>query len=160
MTEPVQPEPVQPQPAIDTQWRPEGPSGPRASFFRRLGAFLIDALILGIPIGILAAIVNSNAFVIVWIAVVFAYFGYFEGSQSGQTVGKRALGIRVLDFSAGGAIGFGRGVLRTLGRLVSQFLCYLGYLWMLWDREKQCWHDKIANTVVVPTQYYPVDNWP
>ena len=32
----------------------------------------------------------------------------------------------------------------------------LGYLWMLWDREKQCWQDKIATTVVVPVQYYPV----
>jgi uncharacterized RDD family membrane protein YckC len=153
-------EPIQPQPAVDTQWRPAGPSGPRASFWRRLGAILIDGLIIGIPIAVLAAIVDNDAVAIVWIAVVFGYLAYFEGSPSGQTVGKRALGIRVIDFSAGGPIGFGRAALRTLGRILSQFICYLGYLWMLWDREKQTWHDKIANTVVVPTQYYPVDRWP
>ena len=28
----------------------------------------------------------------------------------------------------------------------------LGYLWMLWDSEKQCWHDKAANDVVIPTR--------
>ena len=27
---------------------------------------------------------------------------------------------------------------------------------MLWDREKQCWHDKFANDAVVPTSAYPV----
>jgi uncharacterized RDD family membrane protein YckC len=153
-------EPVQPPPPIDTQWRPAGPSGPRASFFRRLGAFLIDAVIVGIPIGILVGITQNDAFAPLWLVVSFVYFAYFEGSQSGQTVGKRALEIRVIDFAAGGTIGFGRAALRTLGRILSQFICYLGYLWMLWDREKQTWHDKIANSVVVPTHYYPVDRWP
>jgi uncharacterized RDD family membrane protein YckC len=153
-------EPVQPQPPIDTQWKPEGPSGPRASFFRRLGAFLIDGVIVGIPIGVIVAVTQNDTFGILWLAVSLVYFAYFEGSQSGQTVGKRVLGIRVLDFAGGGPIGFGRAALRTVGRILSQFICYLGYLWMLWDREKQTWHDKIANTVVVPTQYYPVDQWP
>jgi uncharacterized RDD family membrane protein YckC len=153
-------EPVQPQPAVDTQWRPEGPSGPRASFGRRLGAFLLDSLIIGIPIGILAAIVRTDVFWILYLAVIFLYFAYFEGSPSGQTIGKRILGIRVIDFGQGGSLGFGRAALRTVGRFVSQLLCYLGYLWMLWDREKQTWHDKIATSVVVPTQYYPVDRWP
>ena len=32
----------------------------------------------------------------------------------------------------------------------------IGYLWMLWDKEKQCWHDKAANDVVVPVSAYPV----
>jgi hypothetical protein len=31
---------------------------------------------------------------------------------------------------------------------------------MLWDDEKQTWHDKIASTVVVPTDQYPVESWP
>ena len=45
-------------------------------------------------------------------------------------------------------------------RIVSGFVCLLGYLWMLWDRERQTWHDKVANTVVVPTSAYPVAAWP
>jgi uncharacterized RDD family membrane protein YckC len=33
---------------------------------------------------------------------------------------------------------------------------YLGYFWMLWDREAQTWHDKLASTVVVPISAYPL----
>ena len=65
-------------------------------------------------------------------------------------------GIRVVDFNTGGPIGYSHGFLRTLGKILSGIPCDLGYLWMLWDREKQCWQDKIATTVVVPVQYYPV----
>jgi uncharacterized RDD family membrane protein YckC len=34
----------------------------------------------------------------------------------------------------------------------------IGYLWMLYDPEKQTWHDKVAGTFVVPTSAYPVAN--
>jgi uncharacterized RDD family membrane protein YckC len=43
---------------------------------------------------------------------------------------------------------------------LSGIVCLLGYLWMLWDKEKQTWHDKLATTVVVPTSAYPVESWP
>ena len=76
------------------------------------------------------------------------YFGLMEGG-SGQTVGKKALAIRVVDKRTGGSIGTGRGIGRYFARILSQFLCYLGYLWMLWDPEKQCWHDKLVNDYVV-----------
>jgi len=39
---------------------------------------------------------------------------------------------------------------------VSWVVFLLGYLWMLWDSEKQCWHDKFAGDVVVPVSAYPV----
>lgn len=139
---------------------PSGPSGPRASFGRRLVALLVDSVLLGIVVGLVAVIVSDDVAGLVYLGLGIAYFGYFEGSPSGQTVGKRALGIRVIDFREGGPIGFGRGVLRFVGRIVSSIVCYLGYFWMLWDKEKQCWHDKIATTVVVPVAYYPVDKWP
>ena len=55
------------------------------------------------------------------------------------------------------SLGYGRAFLRLIGRYISGFVCYLGYLWMLWDKEKQCWHDKMANDVVVPVSAYPVE---
>ena len=137
-----------------------GPSGPRASFWRRLGAVLIDFILLGIIGGVLAAIVGQNAANAINLVIGLAYFAYFEGSTSGQTVGKKALGIRVIDFRSGGPIGFGRGIIRYIGRIISSIPCLLGYLWMLWDGEKQTWHDKIATTVVVPESDYPVESWP
>lgn len=137
-----------------------GPSGPRASFGRRLVALLIDVLLIALVYGIAFAAIGETGSSLILLAVWLAYFTFFEGSPSGQTIGKRVLGIRVIDFRAGGPIGFARGLGRTAARLLSGFVCYLGYFWMLWDREKQCWHDKLATTVVVPVAYYPVENWP
>jgi uncharacterized RDD family membrane protein YckC len=45
---------------------------------------------------------------------------------------------------------------RYFGRILSGIACFLGYLWMLWDPEKQTWHDKLTNTVVVPVAAYPI----
>ena len=56
--------------------------------------------------------------------------------------------MRSLD--GGGPIGYTRGFLRYIGRILSTIPFLLGYFWMLWDPQKQTWHDKIANSVVVP----------
>ena len=137
-----------------------GPSGPRASFGLRLVAALIDGAVIGVAELILAAIINPQVGYGVGLLGGLLYAGYLEGSPSGQTIGKKVMGIRVVDFNSGGPIGFGRGVVRYLGKIVSSIPCGLGYLWMLWDKEKQCWHDKIATTVVVPVAQYPVAKWP
>ncbi len=88
--------------------------------------------------------------VLLALAVVAAiiYYAKLEGG-SGQTLGKRALGIRVVDSRTGGSIGTGRGVGRYFARILSGLVCFLGYLWMLWDPEKQTWHDKMVNSYVV-----------
>jgi uncharacterized RDD family membrane protein YckC len=137
-----------------------GPSGPRASFGRRLVASLVDGILVSVAYWIGFAIGGRPLASIVGVIVSLAYFSYFEGSQSGQTIGKKALGIRVIDFAAGGALGFGRGFIRWISRILSTIPCFLGYFWMLWDKEKQTWHDKIATSVVVPESSYPVAKWP
>jgi uncharacterized RDD family membrane protein YckC len=146
----VQP-PQAPPPAA---WQPQGPSGPRASFGARLVAFLIDWLILIVVVGILYLISKRLGEIgfLIWLA----YMTVFEGRSAGQTPGKMAVGIRVIDFRTGSSIGYPRAFLRTICRILSAIVCYLGYLWMLWDREKQTWHDKLSTSVVVPVEYYPV----
>jgi uncharacterized RDD family membrane protein YckC len=134
---------------------PPNPSGPRASFGRRLVAALIDGIIIGIVYGVLAAIFGSSGNFL-GLLVSLVYFTAFEGSTAGQTLGKRALGIRVIDFDRGGPIGYGRAFIRWIGRIVSSVAVFIGYLWMLWDKERQTWHDKFANAVVVPVSDYPV----
>lgn len=137
-----------------------GPSGPRASFGIRFVAALVDGILLGIVGVILRGILGFILGNAVGLAVGLGYYAYFEGSASGQTVGKKALNIRVIDFANGGPIDPGRALIRYLGRIASTIPCLLGYFWMLWDPQKQTWHDKIANTVVVPTSDYPVAAWP
>ena len=140
----------------------DGPSGPRASFGLRFVAALIDGILVAIVVQVISAILGLEFAGMQALQIVagLAYYGYLEGSPSGQTLGKRAVNIRVIDFSTGGAIGPGRAVLRFVCRYISAIPCLLGYFWMLWDKEKQTWHDKLSNSVVVPTSAYPVDAWP
>jgi uncharacterized RDD family membrane protein YckC len=142
-----------------------GPSGPRAGFWRRFGAALLDGIILGVVSSIIAAILggrSANGFNATYQGVNLllgvVYFSYLEGGASGQTIGKRAAGIRVIDFGGGGPIGAGRALGRYFARFLSALPLGLGYFWMLWDREKQTWHDKLTTSVVVPTDAYPVEN--
>lgn len=134
--------------------------GPRASFGVRFLAALVDGVMLGVIGGILSAIFGRALGSALQLALGLAYYAYLEGSPSGQTVGKKLLNIRVIDFNGGGPIGPGRALLRYVGRIISAIPCGLGYFWMLWDANKQTWHDKIAATVVVPTSDYPVTAWP
>jgi uncharacterized RDD family membrane protein YckC len=133
-------------------------SGPRANFGERLVAVLIDGVglfIINLVLGLIGTPGRGLG-----ILVNLGYFTYFEGSPSGQTFGKRVMNIRVIDQTTGGSIGYGRAAIRWLMRIVSTIPCLLGYFWMLWDKEKQTWHDKVAQSYVVPTSAYPVDKWP
>jgi uncharacterized RDD family membrane protein YckC len=139
--------------------------GPRARFGQRFLAFLIDVVLLGFVNGVLRHRVgvsygvtpNAPSFLDL---LPIAYWIAFEGSPSGQTVGKRIIGIRIVDFDTGGPIGYGRAAIRYVARAVSLAVVLLGCLWMLWDRQSQTWHDKLVNSVVVPVDVYPVVSWP
>lgn len=79
---------------------------------------------------------------------------YWIGSWAvfSATPGKMLLGQRIVHAQTGEPIGIGASVLRYVGTIVSSLPLYLGYLWIIWDSEKQGWHDKIANTRVVRTR--------
>jgi uncharacterized RDD family membrane protein YckC len=121
----------------------------RSGFWRRFAAALIDGILLGIVSGILQAMFGRDAGSGIGLIISLAYFTYFHGS-TGATPGDSALSIRVVDKDGGGSIGYGRAFIRWLVSLVSGAVLLLGYLWMLWDGEKQTWHDKAANSVVIP----------
>lgn len=137
-----------------------GSTAGRANFGARLLASFIDGLVVVAAPIILIAIGEAGrhrgvvAFgVFLYFLSAVAYFVYFEGGPDGQTLGKRAMGIRVVDFNTGGSIGYGRACIRLVGRYISSSFFYLGYLWMLWDEQSQCWHDKMANDVVVVASF-------
>jgi uncharacterized RDD family membrane protein YckC len=145
-----------------------------AGFWRRLGAFLLDAVILsaltspllawhGMPhfwdISIawylfpLVAISNflSTVLTIAYYVVFWAWHG--------QTPGKMIMSVRVIR-TDGTGLSLGYSLLRYVGYIISGFFFGLGFLWIAFDARKQGWHDKIAATYVVkvppPTLTQPV----
>lgn len=128
--------------------------GPRAGFWQRFGAALVDGFIVGLASGILEALLKTTGYFIALVLGI-AYYVSFEGGPRGAALGKQLLAIRVIDAQTGQPIGYGRALVRYLGKIVSTVCLLLGYLWMLWDPERQCWHDKFAGDVVVPVGAYP-----
>ena len=76
----------------------------------------------------------------------------FKMGRTGQSVGKKAIGLYLLDDKTGQPIGAGMCFLRELVQGLVNQIVYLGWLWMLWDADKQTLGDKSvhSNVVVLP----------
>ena len=82
-----------------------------------------------------------------YVLVAVAYFTYFFGN--GQTPGMMAMKIKLIGIDGTYPIGYGKGFLRLIGMIISSLPFNLGFIWILIDKNKQGWHDKIAGTYVV-----------
>ena len=76
----------------------------------------------------------------------------FKMGRTGQSVGKKVIGLYLLDDKTGQPIGAGMCFLRELVQSLVNQIVYLGWLWMLWDADKQTLGDKSvhSNVVVLP----------
>lgn len=127
----------------------------RAGFGERFVAWLIDAILVGVVNFVFYTLFSTPGQALSTI-VDFAYFGFFEGGPAGQTVGKRVMNIRVIRADGSNVeLGWGTALVRNLCRILSAIPCFLGFFWMLWDKDRMTWHDKLTQTVVVPTAVYP-----
>ena len=128
--------------------------GEKAGFWIRAGAYIIDAIILGIIGNIIGSILridptSTNGINLILGLVYFMYF--WSTSGHGQTLGMRVLNLRVVKTS-GAELTYTDAVIRYVGLILS-FICLLiGVIWVAFDPEKQGWHDKIAGTYVVRTK--------
>ncbi len=66
----------------------------------------------------------------------------------GKTLGKWFLGLRVVT-TEGAPLGLGKAFLRYIGYMISIIPLSFGLLWVVYDPQKQGWHDKIAATYVI-----------
>ena len=70
--------------------------------------------------------------------------------RTGQSWGKQVLKLRLVRMADGQPMGGGMAFLRDLLHILDALLCYLGFLWPIWDARRQClFSDKIMNTVVL-----------
>ena len=99
--------------------------------------------------GLLAA--GIAVIVIGFLAVIIMYVRAL--GRTGQTWGRRIVGNKVIRVDNGDVPGIGRALGRELfAWIISANILYLGYLWMIWDKDRQTWHDKVAGTIVVRTR--------
>ena len=124
-----------------------------AGFWRRAGAMIIDSIIYTIFLALLfgrdyveADFWSLQGMVsnIVSLLLVVTLWVRYSG-----TPGKLLVGCQVVDATTGDPINFKQGVIRYLGYFVSVLTLGIGFLWVIWDKQKQGFHDKLANTVVV-----------
>jgi len=128
-------------------------------FWIRFGAAIIDSVVVWaissvLSYFLLADIVGyrfSLLASIFWFPIPWLYYWLFTGLK-GQTLGKMAVGIKVVN-AEGYMPGLGTAALReVLGKFISIIALYLGFIWIIWDGRKQGWHDKIAKTYVVSVE--------
>jgi uncharacterized RDD family membrane protein YckC len=134
------------------------PGAPFASWIARVGGYLLDGLIFGIPIVILALIGaaiggGGGTAIIILAYLVGLVFGLwnqvFRQGRTGQTIGKQIVGIKLIREQDGQPVGAGMAFVRGLAHILDSIPCYIGFLWPLWDAKNQTFADKVCNTVVV-----------
>jgi uncharacterized RDD family membrane protein YckC len=118
-----------------------------ASKAARMGAFIIDGIVLGI-ITWLCDFISWGLGLVVSAVGETLYFGLMEGSSLHATLGKYLMGIVTVDES-GNPIDFGKSFTRAICRLLSTLIVCMGFLIGLFDDEGKTLHDRIAGTRVI-----------
>jgi uncharacterized RDD family membrane protein YckC len=141
-----------------------------AGFWRRVAAYLIDAIIINVAVNIISFILiliagvwsvhhnpkNTELAGLIVICIVLTidivgmwlYFAFFESSRLQATPGKLAISSRVTDLE-GNRISFGRATGRFFGKYVSELILMIGFMMAGWTKKKQALHDMMAGTLVV-----------
>lgn len=134
---------------------------PLAHWGLRFGGTLLDGLIIAGPMYALAFIdlaMSDDAgasgpgvfFLIGWLyALGMGIFQLYKEGATGQSIGKKVVGISVRREADGNVLGFGMAFVRKLAHFLDSISCYIGYLWPLWDEKKQTFADKVCSTVVI-----------
>ena len=137
---------------MTTTTMPAAATTTKAGWWTRFFAILLDGVGLAIISGILSSILyqgDTTAGSGLQTLIGVIYFCYFWSSYGkGQTLGSRALNIRVVK-TDGTYLDLVGAFLRYVGFVISCIPLLLGLIWAAFDGQKQGWHDKIANTYVV-----------
>jgi uncharacterized RDD family membrane protein YckC len=92
-------------------------------------------------------------------AVYFIWNFCYRQGRTGQSVGKSVMKFKVVSEKTWQPIGFWLSLVRQIAHYVDQLICYVGYLWPLWDGKRQTLADKMLGTVCVPTDPQPPPQW-
>jgi len=125
-------------------------ASPYASWLQRVGAYLIDVA----PIIVLEIIFSR--ILVVYVLVLIASLGWtiynrwYQAGTTGQSLGKKLLNLRLVSEETGQPIGMLMAFVRDICHIIDSVICFIGYLFPLWDSKRQTIADKIVKTVVIP----------
>lgn len=132
-----------------------------ASTSSRMKAFVIDDISITLLVLLILwdQIVASNGdFITVleimngaFLQIVVLKFFYqtFFIWYFGQTIGKFVAKIKVIDYDNFGRVSLINSAVRSIGRIISEAVLYIGFIFAFYTESKQTAHDKIAKTLVV-----------
>ncbi len=135
-----------------------------AGFWRRFAASIVDGILIilvTLPLSYLffggAFFADTKPFILGPMDFVINYILPFViiiafWKMKSATPGKMLLGIKIINANNDGQPSTGQFIGRYFAYILSAVVLMLGYLWMLWDKRKQTWHDKLARTLVVRTR--------
>jgi uncharacterized RDD family membrane protein YckC len=121
-----------------------------ANWGQRVLAYLIDVA----PIVILEIIFYRIFIAYLLILLVSIgwtiYNRWYQGGTTGQSLGKKIMNIRLVSDETGQPIGMLMAFVRDICHIIDAVICYVGFLFPLWDAKRQTLADKIVKTVVIP----------
>jgi uncharacterized RDD family membrane protein YckC len=124
-----------------------------ANWGQRAGAYLIDIAPV-IVLEIIGALFLRVSFLIYLLFILAAlgwtiYNRWITMGRTGQSLGKRTLNQKLIGEASGQPIGAGLCFVRDIAHIVDSIICYIGWLFPLWDAKRQTLADKIMSTVVI-----------
>lgn len=121
-----------------------------ATWPQRAVGGLID---YGIATGIylVGFMLRSNLLVLIFALASFAFiiWNMVRQGQTGQTIGKGIVGLKLVGESTARPVGVGLSIGRYFLHVIDALPCYIGFLAPLWDSKRQTFADKLLQTVVI-----------
>lgn len=109
----------------------------------------IDFVALGVLGNVVSRISWGLGSLISLAGFVFALYNAYLNGSTGQSIGKRVAGTKVVAEADGQLIGGGMGIVRYFAHILDVIICCIGYLFPLWDAKRQTIADKVMKTLVI-----------
>ena len=125
------------------------PMGGLAQWPQRALGYLIDAVAPFFVAIIFFAIARPLGAILYLAAFGWVLYNAYLGGSTGQSFGKKLVGLKLVSEQTGQPIGGGMGIARWFCHIVDSIICYVGWFFPLWDAKRQTIADKIMKTVVI-----------
>ena len=154
--------PPPPPPVWDAQQAGTAPVA-YGGFWIRVVAYIIDAILISLVLGLVTSIFGVSymdmddmsqidpTVNLLSLAVAWLYFALMESSERGATVGKMAMGLRVVT-GDGKRLSFMNATGRYFAKILSAIIFCIGFIMIAFTDRKRGLHDMIANTLVIKTR--------